>query len=68
MLLHATPSPRVRETVVGCPFEMKGVLKVFISVIYTPTFPFSLSFPPLILSGYTKSKYFKYVNLYTKLG
>ena len=71
MVLHATPYPRERETVTGFPFIKKGVLWVITVVTYTPTFNWSLYFPPstpLILNGSTSSISFRYTNSNTKVG
>ena len=70
MVLHATPSPRERETVAIFHFPKKS-FQVITAVTSTPSFPCSLYFHPstqLILNEYTPSISFKYVNSNTKLG
>ena len=44
MVLHATPSPRARDTVTGFLVTTKGFLYVIAAVTSTPPFPCSLSF------------------------
>ena len=45
MVLRATPYPRARETITGCPFTTECFLQVFNAVITTPPFPCSIYFP-----------------------
>ena len=71
MVLHATPSPRARETVTCYPFTTEDVLQVITAVMSTPNFTCSIYFPlstPLVLNGSTSSISFKHENFSTKLG
>ena len=70
-MLHATPSPRARDTVTGCTFTTKGVLKVITVVRYTTTIPCLIYFTPsnpYIFNEYKSSRSFKYERFSTNLG